>query len=287
MHKIIYLLISLVFGFNAIGEEGFNYQLRGSYKLESSKKRPVEFTLQWKEEKDKITGEYSDNFFIDKAEVTGAHGDLGRNFVVKLPSEKNGVKSITLLSSEVKGDKTGTTVPVSIVTRDIKGNPLTTTEGNSNFVTLYSDAQKQEDNTCEDGFGALAGYCGVYEGMIAEDKDRRNKCNLLFTSAVRLELTNDQTLILHMGQVSELVDNPRHEIGRLPISPENRLIDVMSRACRPLQGINAPGDSCKQLNLVGKFTTRGTNKHFTGTYTIKQEGTNNFCQYTLSMDLPD
>ena len=270
---------------NLFAQEAFQYQLKGAFKMKSSDKRPIEYTLRWSEDKGKISGEYNDNFFIDAAKVKGNEGDMGRNFIIELPTIKNGVKSITLLSSEAKSDRAGTTVPVSIVTRDRRGNPLTTTSANSNFVTLYSVAQKQEEKPCQEGFGALSGYCGIYEGLISEYQDKRNKCNLLFASAVKLELTDDQTLILHLGEVNDLVNIPYHVIGRLPSNPEGTSVDVMSRSCRPLQGVNAPGDACKQLNLTGTFSIEGANRHFAGAYSIKEEGTNNLCQYTLSMDL--
>jgi hypothetical protein len=283
--KYLTALILILVSFNLFAQDAFQYQLKGSYKLKSADKKAIDYTLRWSENKGKITGDYSDNFFIDSASVKGDQGNMGRNFIVELPSIKNGVKSITLLSSEAKSDLKGTTVPVSIVTRDRRGNPLTTAKGNSNLVTLYSVAQKQEESPCQEGFGALAGYCGIYEGLISEFQDKRNKCNLLFASAVRLELTNDQTMILHLGEVNDLVNIPYHVIGRLPSNPERTSIDVMSRSCRPLQGVNAPGDACKQLNLTGTFSIEGTNKHFAGAYSIKEEGTNNLCQYTLSMDL--
>lgn len=286
MRYLIFLFVFFL-SFYAHSQNSFIYQLKGSYKLQSSDKRPIEYTLRWNENKGKITGEYSDNFFIDSAEVRGEEGDLGNNFIVELPSLKNGVKSITLLSGEVKADKTGTTVPVSVVTRDRRGNPLTTSKTSSTFVSRTVVAQKQEERPCQEGFGSLAGYCGIYEGLISEFRDRRNKCNLLFASAVRLELAEDQTLILHLGEVNEIVSIPYHVIGRLPSNPENRSVDVMSRSCRPLQGVNVRGDACKQLNLTGTFSQEGANKHFSGSYSIKEEGTNNICQYTLSMDMEE
>lgn len=286
MRYLIFLFIYAL-SFSVFGQDAFQYQLKGSYKIKTSDKRPVEYTLRWREDKGKITGDYSDNFFIDKAPVKGDEGELGRNFIVELPFMKNGVKSITFLSSEVKSDRTGTQVPVSIVTRDRRGNPLTTARAMSNFITLYSVAQKQEEKPCQEGFGVLSGYCGVYEGVISEYQDKRNKCNLLFSSAARLELTQDQTLILHLAEVSDLVTIPSHIIGRLPADTQSQSIDVMSRSCRPLEGVNVRGDACKQLNLTGTFSIEGANRHFAGSYTIKEEGTNNICQYTLSMDLPN
>lgn len=280
-----YVILLILFSYNLFAQEAFQYQLKGAFKLHAKDKSNVEYTLRWSEDKGKIRGEYNDNYFIDSVAVRGEEGDLGRNFIIELPSLKNGVKSITLLSSEVKAEKTAVSVPVTIVTRDRRGNPVTTSKSNPQFVTLYQVAQKQEERPCQEGFGALEGYCGIYEGLISEYRDRRNKCNLLFASAVRLELTEDQTLVLHLGEVNGVVNAPYHVIGRLPSYPESRSIDVMSRSCRPLQGVNAPGDACKQLNLTGTFSQEGANKHFSGSYTIKEEGTNNLCQYTLSMDM--
>lgn len=278
------LLLLITWSYAASAQNNFSYQLKGSYKLQEKDKRPVEYTLRWNEKDGKIVGEYSDNFFISTATVKGDEGNLGRNFIVELPSPKSGVKSLTLLASEIATDRTGTTIPVSIITRDRRGNPLTTSKSTSSMTSLYSIAQKQEDELCQDGFGALSNYCGIYEGLVSEYQDKRKKCNLLFASAVKLELTNDQTLILHLGEVNDLVNIPYHVIGRLPINPEGTSVDVMSRSCRPLQGVNVSGDSCKRLNLTGTFSVEGNRRHFTGSYSIKEEGTNNFCQYTLSMD---
>lgn len=247
--------------------------------------RPVNYTLEWNEEKGNISGTYSDNYYTTKAQVSGSTKDLGRNFTVTFPGESKGVRSLSLLVSNVKDERTQESVPVSIVTRDSKGNPLTTAKASSRFITVDRVAQRQESNECLEGFGELAGFCGVYSGMLTEDQDRRNKCNLLFADAVRLELRSDSSIVLHLGEAGTMVEEPVHEIGRLPSNPRTNMIDVMSRSCRPLPGFNAPGDSCKLLNLRGEFSIRGPNRHFRGNYTIKEEGTNNTCAYGLSMDL--
>lgn len=264
--------------------QAYEYQLKGSYKLESSQKGPVNYTLQWNEDKGQIKGVYRDDFFDQTGDVTGREAKGGRNFTVSLPQIKKGVRSINLLLSSVKESKTGTTIPVSVITRDKNGTPLSTTDAPSNFIATKLLAQKQEDTDCIEGFGNLAQYCGTYAGMITEDQDRRNKCNLLFIDAVRLELRPDATLVLHLGEAGTIVQEPVHEIGRLPANPQTNSIDVLSRSCRPLPGVNARGDSCKELNLRGEFSDRGPDRHFRGTYTIKEEGTNNVCIYGLSMD---
>jgi hypothetical protein len=284
MAKILSIIMLLLLSFIASAQT-YRYQLKGSFKLKSSSQKGVEYTLQWNEEDGKIKGEYSDNYFIDSAPVAGNQGDLGRNFIVKLPSQKKGVQSITLLVADVKMDKTGTSIPVSVVTRDRRGNPLTTTSTESNFITISTIAQKQESQDCHVNLGALGDFCGPYAGMITEDQDRRNKCNLLYADAVKLELNPDSSLVLRLGTGGNLVEEPIHQIGRLPVNPKSNAIDVMSRSCRALQGVNASSDTCKQLSLRGEFSKRGSDRHFRGTYSIKEEGTNTYCVYTLSMDL--
>jgi hypothetical protein len=220
-------------------------------------------------------------------DVSGEGSDIGRTFVVKFPQEKNGVKSITILSSHMGDRSTATAQPVSIITRDGVGNPLTTVKAKSNFTTTsYSTvAQLQEENRCTEGFGVLAGYCGLYAGLLSEEQDRRNRCNLLFSDAVRLELTPDATVVLHLGEVNEIITTPGHTIGRLPVNPQKNGVDLMSRVCGPLSGVNSSSSTCKVVHLRGDFSMVRNTKHFAGTYTISEEGTNNSCRYGLSMDM--
>lgn len=262
------------------------FQLNGSYKLDSSVKKPVKFTLNWNEDNNKITGTYQDNYFTKSAKVTGNKQNLGRTFVVTFPETTKGVKSITLLSSQVGGNVSGTTIPVSVITRDLPGNPLTVTEANSQFVMVSPMlAQKQEEAICREGFGALQGYCGIYEGLITEEVDRGEQCNLLYAEAVRLELNFMGDINLYLGEVNEIVSIPIHRIGRIPSNPETTTIDVLSRACRPVSGTSFPGDNCKRLHLLGRFSTVDVTRHFAGVYSITDELTGNVCRYSLSMDL--
>jgi hypothetical protein len=284
--KNLIILVLIHLSTYLFAQEAFHYQLKGSYKLRPSDKKSVEYILRWSDLNGKIAGEYSDNFFTDSTKVSGHESDLGRDFSIDLPIIKDGVKSLTFLFSKFKSfNHNSSSVPVSIISRDRRGNPITTSIVDSKFLALSLVPQKQEEKSRQEGLGALAGYCGLYEGLVSEYLDKRNKCNLLFASAVKLELTEDQTLILHLGDVNSLVKIPSHVIGRLPINPETTFVDVIGRQCRPLQGVNAPGDSCKLINLTGRFSIKGEHRHFSGTYSIKEEGTNNFCQYTLSMDL--
>lgn len=284
--KGLIFLIFLILIPSMLFAETYQYSLQGTYKLDSSRQKPVNYTLKWSEENGRINGNYTDDYFAKNAGVSGEGSDIGRTFTVKFPAVKGGVKSLTILASVVKGKATATTVPISIVTRDGVGNPLTTSKATANFITTsYSSvAQLQEENVCTEGFGVLAGYCGIYAGLLAEEQDRRNRCNLLFSDAVRLELNSDSTVVLHLGEVNALITTPAHSIGRLPVNPQKSSVDLMSRVCGPLSGVNSSSDSCKVLHLRGNFSTVRESKRFTGTYTISEEGTNNICRYSLSMD---
>lgn len=282
MGHSITIFIILLFSLSAFARSE-QYQLKGSYQLNSSINKPVKFSLSWAEEDGQIKGVYSDNYFAKRADVIGEDGKEGRTFKVVLPEVKRGIQSINILTSIADVKEKSITIPVSIITRDAKGNPLTNAEVQGNLSQTRMVAQRQEEE-CREGFGALAGYCGVYEGLIAENVDRQNKCNLLFADAVRLELDPAANLTLYMGQVEQIFTTPGHLIGRVPSNPGSNRIDVMSRSCRNLPGIESKNDFCKRLNLVGQFTMVGQRRHFAGTYTIFDEGTKNTCSYTLSMD---
>jgi hypothetical protein len=281
MTKILSLL-TFFFSFLAFGQH--EYQLKGSFEIEGSKQKPVVYTLRWSEEENQISGKYSDNYYTDSAPVEGSVNNLGRLFKVELPEEEKGVKSIAILASEARLSDTATTLPVSVVTRDKKGNPLTTTGVAANFIGLSTVAQRQEEADCRENFGELAGFCGIYAGVISEQFDPRGLCDLMTSTAVRLELDDEGSVFLHLNRVSEIITTPVHHIGRLRAEPESTIVDVLSRSCRPLPGIDFPGDNCKRLNLRGSFTTERDEQHFEGTYTITDEATDISCRYGLSMD---
>ncbi len=264
------------------------FQLKGSFKLDTSDKRPIAFTMKWEEKNNFLKGTYQDDYFTKKGKVSGIKSNAGRTFTIILPENKKGVTSLTLLSSQVGTTLSGTTIPVSIITRDLRGNPLTNAEANSQFVEVSQRmAQKQEEDLCREGLGALAGHCGIYQGLITEEVDRGNQCNLLFADAIRLELNSMGDLTLYLGEVNEVVSVPVHNISRIPSNPETTAIDVLGRSCRPLPGTTFPGDNCKRLHLIGRFTTEDVTRHFTGVYSIIDELTNNTCRYSLSLDRND
>ncbi len=263
------------------------FQLKGSYFFRGGEKKPVNFNLRWVERNGRVTGFYSDNRFTDRTAVTGFATDHGRTFEIILSQADGGVKSFSLLTSSAGTEETGKTVPLQLVTRDEKGNPLSTAKFQAQFteITSRETAQAQEARPCSDGFGELAGYCGQYGGMVSEEFDTNRMCDFVTTKDVRLEVDNDANIIFHTKTPGDRHSSEDHLIGRLPSDTASRSVDVMSRHCRPLPGTNFPGDDCKRLNLIGTFASRNGTPHFTGTYSIIDEKNDRSCRYSMTMDL--
>lgn len=263
-------------------------QLRGAFFPKASEKKSVSFRLRWVEEDGKLTGFYSDDRFSQRAPVTGLVTDSGRTFEILLPRTQEGIKSFSLLSSSIGSRDTATTIPVELVARDERGNPLRSARFDAQFsVETPRPArrlQAQEERPCTGGFGELSGYCGRYGGMISELQDSGQLCDFMTYKDVRLELDNEANVIFHTAQPDDKHFTQDHLIGRVPSETATRSVDLMSRHCRPLPGTNFPGDDCKRVNLVGVFTSRDGTPHFSGTYTIIDERTEKSCRYSLTLD---
>lgn len=263
------------------------YKLEGSFFADKDQKAPVSFNLEWTEKEDQIAGFYSDNHFAPRAPVRGLVTEYGRTFEILLPNDKRGVKSISLLTASVGAKKTGTSIPLQMVTRDERGNPLKTARLSVQFmdITPRSDTrQAEEERPCGEGLGDLAGYCGRYGGMIAEEFDSARMCDFMTPKDVRLELDNEANVIFHVSQPGDKHMSQDHLIGRVPSSAPSRTVDLMSRHCRPLPGTNFPGEDCKRLNLIGTFSMRNGEPHFTGTYSIINEKNDRSCRYSMTLD---
>jgi len=279
--RYLFLLIT----FSAFAAE--DYQLKGSLGTNMATNKKIEFTLNWREKDNLAHGTYSDNFYSTSAKVKGVVGDLGRIFIVTLPKEINRVRTITILGPSLSGDKGAALVPVSVILRDAIGRPTTTTTIEANLIGLTENrvAQKQEEAICLEGFGSLAGFCGTYSGMISEESDTQNKCDLLTFSNSRLIFDENAEIGLALGESSSIIAVPIHRIGRLFADPGSSRIDLISRKCQSLPGTTFANDNCKRLNLSGTFSLVNNLKHFAGDYTIIDEVTNARCRYNLSMDL--
>ncbi len=281
----IFILVLLFFSFKANAQEA-QYELKGTLAKITKTDKKVDFTLKWSEIDGKAIGIYSDNAYTKSAPAKGISGGLGRIFVVTFPEEIRGVRTITLLGSDLKGGEGSLLVPISIVLRDDTGKPVRTAviEANLTGKTDTRLAQKQEESRCQEGFGALAGYCGMYKGMVTEEVDTSNKCSLNTFTNIRLVLDENFEIGLALEELSAIVNPPIHRIGRNFTDPDSTRIDISSRSCRPLPGTSFKIDSCKRLNLAGQFSLARGVKHFKGNYSIVDEKTNEICRYHLSMD---
>lgn len=277
--KYMILLLMLLFSFNLLAQDQ-------QYVLKGNLDKNVQFTLVWSEYEGKVTGTYQDNYYSNKVPLRGVAGDLGRILLVTLPQETKGVRTISFLGSDLKGSKGSALIPVSVVLRDDKGKPVKTTsiEANLTGMTQTVLAQKQEEANCQEGFGTLAGFCGIFAGMLTEDADTQNKCNLLAYNNARLILESTGEMNLSLGEVNSVVQNPSHRLGRISYDPQSTNVDLLTRICRPLPGTTFGGDDCKRLNLIGYFSITNKGKRFAGSYLIIDEKTNQSCRYTLSMD---
>ncbi|HXH29367.1 MAG TPA: hypothetical protein VNJ01_01020 [Bacteriovoracaceae bacterium] len=272
-------LLFIILSFSALGQNA-QYELRGSFPHPITK-GPANFTMRWSETNGRIQGQYDDNASKGTVKVIGAKGDNSRIFRMAMP-KNNTLGAMTIITGEDTAGQTGTKIPVSIVTQDQKGVPLTSNTTSATIVAM-GPVQRQQEEGCQEGFGAVAGFCGVYEGMISENVDKSRKCTLNDGMNPSLQLDPEGNFILHAGPVSELVDSPIHRIGRLQTKPGSARVDVLSRECRPLAGIGFAGDNCKRINLIGRFTENNTRKRFVGTYSIVDEKTNASCSYQLTL----
>jgi hypothetical protein len=281
----LFLFLTIYSGL--VWSQSSDLKLEGSYKLASSVQKPISFTLTWKEDAEgRVKGTYRDDFYSKSALVSGFTTQAGRNLTVLFPSPIKGVKTISLLSSKGDIKDISTTIPLSIITRDAHGTPLTTVSTRAQFSSGNHLAQKQEAN-CTEGMGNLEGFCGIYSGMVSEDKDAKNKCDLIGSDTLNLQLTDDGSVAFLFGPQSEIILQPRHEIGRIPANPDSNSIDVLSRHCQRLERIMFPSDNCKRVHLSGSFIIERNRKHFKGSYTITDEKWNQSCKYGLSMDMQD
>lgn len=261
--------------------QDYQNEISGNFKISDSIQL-IHFVLKYSENNGNVTGEYRDNFFSRKSPVIGISNNSGKTIDVVFQETKREVKILTFLLPKTKNNE----FPLSIILRDQNGFSLSNikTKVKNKYGFNNIRPQLQEERPCVEGFGRLEGFCGVYSGILTEEQDRRNRCNLLFSDAVRFELDETGTVILHLGEVNEFIASPSHLIGRLPFNPQKSSIDIMSRFCGSLTGINSSSTSCKILHLQGDFSSKLQTKHFSGSYNIREEGTNLFCRYSISMD---
>lgn len=264
------MLILLGFSSFAISKENFTYQLKGNYTLN---KKKVNYVLRWSENEDDIHGIYKDDFIKKEKRIEGEIKNEKRVFIIPekviIKARKEDVKKI---SHEIP-------VEISLIT----GSKVHKEKSEGSFSATAAIIQKQEEEECIHGFGALASYCGSYEGLVTEGIDRQGRCELLSSDNLGLEVRKDRSVRVYLENINGKEGLSYHEIGRIPLNAGSSKIDLKDKNCKPLKGLLPLSSKCKRLNLEGEFTTIGGKQSFQGTYQIFDERTMNTCTYSLSL----
>jgi len=137
--------------------------------------------MNWSEQSGVCRGTYEDQSYIGSGILRGVNGVSGRLFVITSRGLDKNIRTMILATSNLKVDKGEASVPISFTIRDAQGNPLGTKLASAKLISGNSAskiAQLQEE-PCQDGFGELSGFCGVYSGLITETSDSQNRCDLL------------------------------------------------------------------------------------------------------------
>ncbi len=281
--KSIFLFFLVLFSRNTFA---FQYELRGSLGKDPKTQKEIGFSMNWSEQNGVCRGTYEDQSYIGSGILRGINGVSGRLFVITSRGLDKNIRTMILATSNLKVEKGEASVPISFTIRDAKGNPLGTKLASAKLIQGNSAskiAQLQEE-PCQDGFGELAGFCGVYSGLITETSDSQNRCDLLSASKVKLVFDENGELGLVLGDVSEILQTPIHRVGRIFINPSSRRVDLLTRGCRELVGTRFDKDDCKILNIQGVFSLFQNIKHFVGKYSILDEKTTQSCTYSLTLE---
>lgn len=255
------------------------FRLEGSYTVpnDSPTLATVQFTLQWDEAGSRITGSYSDNYFISSVPVTGAVQGPTKVINIEFPIVVKGAKRIELRVPDM-GVSTGSTT-TSVSVRDGNNNEITNQTITSG-MQIVNAVQNPERSQCTTGFGALTRFCGVYKGEVEKNSDTGDRCRGMQNDPV-VALATDTRVNLYLGFRSNLSGLPFHQLGTLPLSPMNTTINQQQTSCGPLPGTTFEG-GCRNVRLNGEFTnTRGT-LAFTGTYSIQDNFSGRGCHFRLN-----
>lgn len=276
------LILILFFSTNTFA---FQYELSGSLGKDPKTQKEISFSMNWSELNGVCRGTYEDQSYIGSGILRGVNSASGRLFVITSRGLDKNIRTMILASSNLKIDKGEASVPISFTIRDDQGNPLGTKISSAKLISgsVSSKTAQLQEEPCQDGFGELAGFCGVYSGLVSETSDSQNRCDLLSSSKVKLVLDENGELGLVLGDISEILQTPIHRIGRIFINPSSRRVDLLTRSCRELIGTRFDKDDCKRLNIQGVFSLFQNSRHFVGQYSIVDEKTNQSCTYSLTL----
>lgn len=286
MSTFLVLFLGLL-SFSAFGQQ-YKHQLEGSFStsaaIDTIEPVIVNYNINWNETSSSIQGVYRDNYFSKEGPqtVTGTVSTDGRTFNIIFPLAVNEVKSITL-SSVQTGSASGS-VPITIVTRNDVGAPIDAPNTFALMTTRDLPTDTRPDNsTCIIGFGALTGFCGLYNGTMREIADTRDRCNLASSGNARFELATDTNFNFYPNYLAGVTDLAVHRIGSFLPSPQNTSINITGRTCEILPATTFIADNCKVMNLSGIFFEQITTVSFTGTYSITDEVNGDTCSYGLNL----
>lgn len=282
-----FLMFFLVFmSFGTFAQE-FKYRLEGSFatsaSLQTLEPITVNYTLNWNETSTALQGVYQDNYFSREGPktITGTISTDGRIFHVIFPNEVNEVKSITF--STVQTGAANGSVPMAIVTRNDVGGAIDAPTTFALMTTSDLGDNEPDNSTCIIGFGALTGYCGLYNGTFREISDTRDRCNLASSGNTRFELATDTSFNLYPNYIVGVTGLEFHRIGTFLPSPQNTSINISGQICASLPGTTFIPENCKTLTLSGIFFEQITTILFTGTYSIVDDVNGDFCSYSLNV----
>lgn len=257
--------------------QDFQFRMQGTYNINSSalNQSPVNFTLDWNEADGVITGMYADNYFPGSTAANGSANVQGRSMNVMLPQFSQGIKTLEFTTGQ--SGRINGTVPVSITVRDPNGNTINVANISA-FQTV-----KNGSSSCSVGFGALAGYCGIYAGTVSELTDGMNICNLNSQGSMKMELGANTEVNLYINYINTMIGIPRLGMGSIPVSPLSANINLSSRHCGPVPSTNLVSTDCQTFTLAGSFGTNGSDRIFEGTYLIVDNQNAESCSYRLTL----
>lgn len=283
------VFLCLFFVFSAFSQQQqWQYKLEGSFPTRAApdpaNPAMVNYSLDWNESASEIQGMYRDNYFTNDTPrtVTGTVTTEGRTFTIILPGPVSGVRQLVYTSSQ-RGAVSGS-ISMRTVTRDNVGAIVDDHAGFSLMTTTPAAAAAPitEDTPCTLGFGTLTNHCGIFNGLLSEVADTRNRCEVAGRSP-RLELGTDMAMRFIFDYVPGVTGLPTHELGSLFPSPTSNTINVTRRECSGLPGTTFEAGNCKTLNLSGTFINQPESLIFIGTYVIADDVNGDNCSYSMNL----
>lgn len=277
--------LSLVFAISVFSQD-FMFKMTGSFPSSAGagadSPATVNYTISWNETSTEIQGVYQDNFFAQNPRMlTGSVLTEGRRFSLILPTPVQGVRQI-VVTTPARGFTSGS-VSTTVRTEDNLGRVVDSENPVSLITQLPSANNGGPDNgSCIVGFGALSGYCGLYNGNFNEILDNNNRCDLP-TARMRLELASDTVFRLFINYVPGAATNSTHNLGAFLPSPSDNTINVTRQECEPQPGTSFEIDNCRTLDLNGTFFARPDDVNFSGTYTISDNVNGDKCIYSMNL----